>query len=350
MRPLAKKIAQDHRAAATTQGALRLGRRVVHSHEVEEGISPADENLTIQSATTPSSLEGDVGPSATAPHTAVTPSPLDLPPDQFRAGLDRRKQNRQLLMEWLRTALVEGVDYGRIHVASRDRCQYARSGRAKECPDASHWSKPSLFKPGAEKITGMLGMTVHYPSLAAYEAAFLSLTSAEISVVMLRCELRDVQSHVVAEGIGARNIAQDHGDINKSLKMAEKSAHIDATLRLAGLSEVFTQDIEDRQLVEDEDSASRSPSGKVTGTAKPRRSSAASPTADAQTGNAVERKEVSAVRERIAQHGFTEQRVLNWLAKSTEGEVTQLEQLTIKQCQSLLKRLDAWAADEGNEA
>ena len=27
--------------------------------------------------------------------------------------------------------------------------------------------------------------------------------------------------------------------------MAEKSAHIDATLRMAGLSEVFTQDIED---------------------------------------------------------------------------------------------------------
>ena len=38
---------------------------------------------------------------------------------------------------------------------------------------------------------------------------------------------------------------KDKGDINKSLKMAEKSAHIDATLRIAGLSEIFTQDLED---------------------------------------------------------------------------------------------------------
>ena len=50
---------------------------------------------------------------------------------------------------------------------------------------------------------------------------------------------------IAAEGTGARRIAQDNGDINKSLKMAEKSAHIDATLRVAGLSELFTQDLED---------------------------------------------------------------------------------------------------------
>jgi len=51
---------------------------------------------------------------------------------------------------------------------------------------------------------------------------------------------------MAAEGTGARTVdKQDYGDINKSLKMAEKSAHIDATLRVAGLSELFTQDIED---------------------------------------------------------------------------------------------------------
>ena len=50
---------------------------------------------------------------------------------------------------------------------------------------------------------------------------------------------------MAAEGTGARRVDQDRGDINKSLKMAEKSAHIDATLRVAGLSELFTQDIED---------------------------------------------------------------------------------------------------------
>jgi hypothetical protein len=50
---------------------------------------------------------------------------------------------------------------------------------------------------------------------------------------------------VVADGIGARSAEQDYGDLNKALKMACKSAHIDATLRMAGLSEIFTQDLED---------------------------------------------------------------------------------------------------------
>jgi hypothetical protein len=61
-----------------------------------------------------------------------------------------------------------------------------------------------------------------------------------------------LMGQVVAEGVGARNLNQDYGDFNKALKMAEKSAHIDATLRLAGLSEVFTQDLEDRPIIEEE--------------------------------------------------------------------------------------------------
>jgi hypothetical protein len=89
----------------------------------------------------------------------------------------------------------------------------------------------------------MLGVTVHYPTLNAYEQA--ALQGIEPKAILLRCELREASGRVVAEGVGARSLAQDGGDLNKSLKMAEKSAMIDATLRMAGLSEVFTQDLED---------------------------------------------------------------------------------------------------------
>ena len=41
-------------------------------------------------------------------------SPLDLPAELFRAGLDRRKENRGALMEWVRAALIEGIDFGCI--------------------------------------------------------------------------------------------------------------------------------------------------------------------------------------------------------------------------------------------
>jgi hypothetical protein len=171
---------------------------------------------------------------------------LDLPAEVFRAGLDRRRANRAALLEWVRAALVEGVDFGRIHTVGKSRCQYAAQGRAHECADPRHWSKPSLFKPGAEKICGMLGVTVHYPTLQDYEAA--ALHGVKVAHIILRCEIRDAAGRVVADGVGARSLEQDGGDLNKALKMAEKSAHIDATLRMAGLSEVFTQDLEDMPL------------------------------------------------------------------------------------------------------
>jgi len=43
-------------------------------------------------------------------------------------------------------------------------------------------------------------------------------------------------------------LKQDFGDTNKALKMASKSAFIDATLKLAGLSDIFTLDLEDMSI------------------------------------------------------------------------------------------------------
>ena len=329
---LEDKIRENHELAATTQQALRNCRRIIRRIAEETPIS------------VPTVVEAQPLPQPVPiPHNAITVSPLDLPAEQFKAGLDRRKANRELLMEWLRSALVEGVDFGRIHVASKDRCQFARQGRVKDCGDPAHWSRNSLFKPGAEKITGMLGMTVHYPSLPDYEQAILH--GIALTTVMLRCELRDAHGRPVAEGVGARSVGQDYGDINKTLKMAEKSAHIDATLRLAGLSEIYTQDIEDRPVVEEEAPVASLPP-------KPRRSAkSATPASNATaatdaTDEQIDREALEALRQEIRQYGFTEKRVLAWLYKTTGGSVTKLEQLTQAQCASILKRLETWAEGE----
>lgn len=314
---LADKIRENHELAVATQQALRNSRRVIRRISEEE---PSSANAVIEAQ-----------PKAMAlPHSSITASPLDLPSEQFKAGLDRRKANRELLMEWLRSALVEGVDFGRIHVVSKDRCQFARQGRVKDCGEPSHWSRASLFKSGAEKITGMLGMTVHYPSLPDYEQAVLN--GVVLTTVMLRCELRDAHGRVVAEGVGARSVGQDYGDINKTLKMAEKSALIDGCLRLAGLSEIYTQDIEDHPVVE----------SKPTTPAPPRAQRSAKPV----TAEQVSEEELKTLRQQIKQYGFTEKRVLTWLYKTTEGSVTKLEQLTPAQCSSILKRLESWAEGE----
>ena len=173
----------------------------------------------------------------------VSRSPMDVPVEGFVQALDRREQNRKALLKWIQGNLKQGVDFGRIHVFGKDRCNFAKEGRPQQCDIAHHWSKPSLWKPGAEKICGMLGLVVRYPNLGEYEHAVLR--GHDLKVILLRCELHTPSGFIAAEGTGARRIEQDHGDINKSLKMAEKSAHIDATLRVAGLSEIFTQDLED---------------------------------------------------------------------------------------------------------
>ncbi|MFH1985244.1 MAG: hypothetical protein ABIL58_25685 [Pseudomonadota bacterium] len=194
----------------------------------------------------------------------IPTAPLDMPVERFSAALERREDNRKALLRWIQSNLQIGVDYGQIHVVGKDKCRLASEGKAHECINPRHWSKPSLWKPGAEKICGMLGLIPRFPNLKEYESA--ALRGEDLKVILLKCELHTGSGFVAAEGTGARRIAQDSGDINKSLKMAEKSAHIDATLRVAGLSELFTQDLEDmpgqaRQQVQPDTNASRPEAG-----------------------------------------------------------------------------------------
>lgn len=367
MTAFAQTLQRQQQEAAAIQTSERTKRRVIrrssvvieplapvdlpaeqYEHEHHEQVpfempasptaEPAVLPVTVAAAPPPSG--SDLAPGQeTAASSAISVSPLDLPTEFFSAGLDRRKRNRALLMDWLRTALVDGVDFGRIHIAGKDRCQLVRMGRGSECKDPRHWSKPALFKAGAEKITGMLGMTVHYPTLPAYEDAFL--VQADIRTIMLRCELRDAHGHVVAQGAGARHISQDYGDLNKTLKMVAKSAHIDATLRLAGLSEVFTQDLEDRPLAGDSDVA-------VTAPTTPSRPPAKAPPRQplATTNELIGVEQLQDLREAIADHGFAEQRVLNWLYQATKGQVSRLDQLPLPMLTTLHKKLGQWADAE----
>lgn len=249
----------------------------------------------------------------------IAANPLDLPATTFREGLDRRKTNRAALMAWVRSALVEGTDYGKIHVVSRNKCQ-----AGKNCTNPAHFSKPSLFKPGAEKICGMLGVTVRYPTLPDYEKA--ALAGANLSQIIIRCEIVDASGRVVADGVGARSLAQDNGDINKSLKMAEKSAHIDATLRMAGLSEVFTQDIEDML-----------------------QRQAAESIQNAETGlqnagfEGITKTQHQRLETRIKELNLDRDRVKNWMAKASHDRFTNFLELSQDFYQKLYAKLEDFA-------
>jgi len=106
--------------------------------------------------------------------------------------------------------------------------------------------KPTLLKPGAEKILMLFGLTSEFEEIERvqdYEKGFFAFT--------VKCVLSK-NGHKVTEGVGHANtrekkyVKQDPYSIaNTVLKMAKKRALIDATLTVAALSEIFTQDLED---------------------------------------------------------------------------------------------------------
>ena len=155
--------------------------------------------------------------------------PLDISAKEFKKQLKLREQNRAILIDWIKRNLKPGIDYMRIW-----------SNKYKK------WSKPFLLKPGAEKITGMMGVTPTFPNLKEYEERFRNAgKDGYVNAIVIMCQLVNGRGLIVSEGVGARLLnEQDQNDLNKSLKMALKSSQIDATLRYGGLSEVFSQEPE----------------------------------------------------------------------------------------------------------
>ena len=110
-------------------------------------------------------------------------------------------------------------------------------------------SKPTLLKPGAEKILMLMGLTSEYEVIERvqdYDRGFFAFT--------VKCTLSkgDVK---VTEGVGHANTRERRYTSGKQqdaytlantvLKMAKKRAQVDAVLTVASLSEIFTQDLED---------------------------------------------------------------------------------------------------------
>lgn len=110
-------------------------------------------------------------------------------------------------------------------------------------------SKPTLLKPGAEKINMMLGLTSEFEIIDSTRDWDNGFFQYQVKCKLIRNNV------VVTEGLGSCNsrerkyVRQDPYTLdNTILKMAKKRALIDATLHVASLSDIFTQDLEDMDL------------------------------------------------------------------------------------------------------
>ena len=109
--------------------------------------------------------------------------------------------------------------------------------------------KPTLLKPGAEKILMTMGLRSEFEivdSTRDFEKGFFQY---QVRCKLLRGDM------VITEGLGACNTREKkylkmdpYTMDNTVLKMAKKRALVDAALLVASLSDVFTQDLEDLDL------------------------------------------------------------------------------------------------------
>ena len=136
-------------------------------------------------------------------------------------------------------------------------------------------NKPTLLKPGAEKILMMFGITSEYEVVSSVEdwkngvfaytvRCILSKSGNKITEGLGNCNSKEdkyryrwVKAQDVPMGVDAETLKSNqygklriendeiYSIVNTILKMAKKRAQIDATLTVASLSEVFTQDAED---------------------------------------------------------------------------------------------------------
>ncbi len=176
-------------------------------------------------------------PEVTGSISAFPSSPLDMPTATFERDMKRREENHKKLIQWIKQNTVPEVDYGRTHID--DRCRYARAGMPHLCHDFSHFSNLTLWKSGAEKIIHVLGLSAHFPNLHHYELS--AVHRQEITQVILKCQLKNLNGKIVGEGAGARHLKQDGWNIHKTIKMAMKCALVDATLNVAGLTGIFVK-------------------------------------------------------------------------------------------------------------
>ena len=135
-------------------------------------------------------------------------------------------------------------------------------------------NKPTLLKPGAEKILMLLGLTSSYEITAKEEDWERGLFAYTIRCSLHKngqlitqgvgsCNSREskyryrwVQKNDIPAGVNPNTLKTKWGKyrvenddiydlVNTLLKMAKKRAQIDAVLTVASLSEVFTQDLDD---------------------------------------------------------------------------------------------------------
>lgn len=119
--------------------------------------------------------------------------------------------------------------------------------------------KPSLYKPGAEKIALAYGLTQHY----TIESKIEQIGKDPLFYYAVRCDLVkiiDGREYIITSAYGSANTAEKRNGFNSpwdaansTLKMAQKRALVGAAIALSGCSGMFSQDMENEDFMQNAD-------------------------------------------------------------------------------------------------
>jgi len=166
------------------------------------------------------------------------------PVKELQIALTEQTERRLVFRTWLKSEFTEGVHHG-----YPPGCQPQFSDDGKMVKSGSKWHslkqyapKQSLYQSGASMVCQLLGLE------AEFEADLDSwkMAGEKTGSFYFVCKLYNGERKKVGEGRGcALTDKQWDREANKTLKMAQKRAFVDAVIRVAALQDLFTQDLED---------------------------------------------------------------------------------------------------------
>jgi len=148
--------------------------------------------------------------------------------EQFKKRTEDTKQKIEIMNEFIRSQMKRGADYGQI---------------------PGFGNKNTLFKAGAEKLEQIFGLTHEYEELKNN----IDPEDKEIVMYRYKCKLYKKGTNIqLGEGIGSANSKEPnrrnqnvYGIMNTIDKIAQKRAFVAAIISVCGVSNQFTQDLED---------------------------------------------------------------------------------------------------------
>ncbi len=136
--------------------------------------------------------------------------------EEFKLGVDNLLAKKRYFVTTLMPTLVVGKDYFLIR------------------------GRRSLGKSGAEAIAQIFGLRASFRKDSEATEVFKNLDG----VITLKCTLTK-DGVFVAEGSAAAVLGEHNGCVNSTIKICEKRAFVSSIIRATGLSDLFSQDLED---------------------------------------------------------------------------------------------------------